>query len=286
MSDHDESKLRERYSLNYQVAYLIDADRQLDLAGKKVLEVGGSLPERLVFDEIKVEQWIGTEDSNYWQGLPEISHGDQLVPGDPAKIIGLKDIISYGDLANYATVVGAIEEFPSTFDNRFDAIVSMAAFEHILKFPLALEKMFRCLKAGGLLYSDFAPVWSSFNGHHLPTMYSENGEKFNFSQNPVPPWGHLALRPGQLFELLTNHTDRKTAGEIVYFVHHSPHINRLFTEDYMMFFENSDFEIVSLSEHISAPPDDSSQKQLEYLYPGRAHFGNSGMVAILRKPLE
>ena len=93
------------------------------------------------------------------------------------------------------------------------------------------------------------------------------------------------MRPAQLFQYLIRHTDRNTAGEIVYFVYHSPHINHLFTEGYTMYFENSDFEIVSLSEHISAPPDQSSQKRLEDLYPGRNHFGNSSIISILRKPL-
>ena len=87
----------------------------------------------------------------------------------------MKDINSYDDLCAYSTVVGAIEDFPSTFYGRFDAIVSMAAFEHILRFSQALENTYLCLKAGGFHYSNFAPIWSAYNGHLLPKMYSETG---------------------------------------------------------------------------------------------------------------
>ena len=101
--------MRRLYGLNYQIRYLIDADRHIVLAGKKIFEVGG-LPERLVFDEFNVGQSIGTENSSYWQELPEKRHGKQLVPGEPARITSLKDINSCDDLCAYSTVVGAIEE--------------------------------------------------------------------------------------------------------------------------------------------------------------------------------
>ena len=56
--------------------------------------------------------------------------------------------------------------YPSQ-DNSFDAIVSLATFEHIHELPKALEELHRVLKTDGYIYTSFGPIWTSAKGHHL-----------------------------------------------------------------------------------------------------------------------
>ena len=52
-------------------------------------------------------------------------------------------------------------------DNSVDIIGSDAVFEHINKFSQAIEELKRVLKIGGLLYSNFGPLWYSWGGDHI-----------------------------------------------------------------------------------------------------------------------
>lgn len=96
------------------------------------------------------------------------------------------------------------------------------------------------------------------------------------------------MRPADMHRYLLRHTDPVTATEIVYYVYQSPHINRLFTEDYITFFQNSSFTVerLQLTFPFQGPTDliERAQKTLESLHPGRRHFLNNGIFVILRKP--
>ena len=166
----------------------------------------------------------------------------------------------------------------------FDIVFSIAAFEHILRMPAALDRIFAALKPGGKVFTMFSPIWSAHDGHHLPKMVDGEGRTFGFSKSPVPPWGHLLMRPSALMKFLQQQTDTATAAKIVYYIFHSPHINRLFTEDYAEFFEASRFRVQILSPTFSVPVPSQLQAELSRLHPGRTHFGNNGLLAVLSKP--
>ncbi len=178
---------------------------------------------------------------------------------------------------------GRIEELPQELEATFDLIFSIAAFEHIARLPLALEKMKMALVPGGKLFTMFAPVWSCYNGHHLPEIVDRAGIHWSFGNSPVPPWGHLLFRPMELFDLLRQKCDAETAREIVYFVYYSPHISRFFLDDYLEVVTRSGFNVLRTNPLFELEVPVEVQSILEKRYPGRTNFGHSGLLFVLER---
>lgn len=117
----------------------------------------------------------------------------------------------------------------------------------------------------------------------MPEIVDAAGNHWNFGNSPVPRWGHLLFRPMEMFDLLCQKTDVETAREIVYFVYSSPHINRVFIDDYLEMVGRSGFLVMQASPvfEIEVPADVS--QQLSTRYPGQTHFGHSGLLLILER---
>lgn len=278
--------LQTAFGLTYHVPYALNAEAFVGLKGKDVLEVGGSLPSGFVIDALGARRWISIEEMDYWRESTATGHQQGTPPQASAGLLtAVRDINTLG---SHAVLDGRIEKLPPSLHGCFDVIFSIAAFEHIDRMPLALDLMFQALRPGGAIFTMHSPIWSAHDGHHLPTIVDAHGNQFDFGNSPIPRWGHLTMRPPELYRHLLKHTDAKAAGEIVYYVYQSPHINRLFTEDYIGFFQQSSFimEKLQLTFPLQGPPEfiAKSQGALENLHPGRKHFLNNGILAVLRKP--
>lgn len=271
-----------RHGLSYHVPYALEAEQAIGLRGKSVLEVGGSLPEAFVREGLGARCWIAIEEMAYWHEV----HASGGTQGSPpaARIARRIAAAEAADLAaGYGVFAGRAEELPPALAGRFDAAFSIAAFEHIDRLALTLDGIHAALRPGGRLFAMFSPIWSAHDGHHLPDIRDRSGRQFNFAQSPIPPWAHLLLRPPELFEQLQSQTDRETAAEIVYYVYHSSHINRLFTEDYVAYCRASAFEVERCEATFSQPPPPELQAELERRHPGRSRFKNNGMLLVLKK---
>jgi len=278
------NELQKRYGLkNYHIHFSDTAQSKVGFREKRVLEIGGSLPERFVLDELGAEQWIAIEHLEYWEELPTDKGKPDGTPPENLPDKKLTNVTDYNELGKYCLLAGGVEDIPSVLYERFDVIFSIAAFEHITMFPIALDKMCQALKPGGFLFSMWSPIWSAHDGHHLPTIIDKYGREMNFGKSPIPPWGHLLMRPPELYGHLLGFTDMESAARIVYFVYHSSHINRLFTEDYLAFINSSQFqqqEVVGIFPMQIKP---EIQTRLEQLYLGRKHFANNGLMVVLRR---
>jgi len=104
-----------------------------------------------------------------------------------------------------------------------------------------------------------------------------------FDPQLIPRWGHLLMRPPALYAHLCTLTTPRTAAEVVHFVYNSPHINRLFAEDYIDYVRMSRFEVDTLSIAFPSPIEAGVQTKLEALYPGRRLFSTHGMMMVLRR---
>ncbi|MBT3928807.1 MAG: methyltransferase domain-containing protein [Rhodospirillaceae bacterium] len=275
--------LRETYGLDYQVPHLLDAEQIVGIRGKRVLEAGGSLPAGLVMDELGAKQWIGIIEPDWRPNRSDISGSDGAEhPGlDESRRLG--DVAGAEELEAHQILAGAVENIPESLAGHFDLIFSTAAFEHFLKFPAALERMYRALRPGGCLFAMIGPIWSAHDGHHLPPITDKSGVRMNFHSSPIPPWGHLLMRPPEMYRHLLTATDAETAQAMVYAVYHAPGINRLFTEDYVAHFKDSSFEVEELTTVWNIEVKQNVQKALEAAHPGRKHFANNGLRAILRR---
>ena len=130
--------LAQKYKLlSYHVPYLTQFLSVYDVKGKDVLEVGGAMPREIVIDHLGANSWTCTESPQYDEELGEANQ--QTLSG----------ATSAG--GNYHTLLKNVEDFDLEQEGRFDCIFSIACFEHIAKFPQALDTMYRCLKPGGVM---------------------------------------------------------------------------------------------------------------------------------------
>ena len=102
--------------------------------GKKVLEVGGSIPEEYVQG---AEEWVSIDPRN----INFVSNKYHYIQG-------------YAQSINYP-------------DNYFDYIFSCNSFHHISHFDEALSELYRVLKTNGIVFSIFGPIWSAPDGCHI-----------------------------------------------------------------------------------------------------------------------
>ena len=283
LTESNISECQAKFNLSYHVPFAHWCQQMIGFEGKDVLEVGGSLPKEFVLDYLNVKSWSALEAPDFEVYL------DRGASNHEGSKLGKVDYSAFGfterELSNYNFFAGYIEELPPAYYQKYDLIFSIAAFEHIHKFPLALEKMFLALKPGGQLFSIFTPIWSAHDGHHLPPITEPNqGKTFNFQNSPIPPWGHLLMRPPELCRYLYQHTDKETADAIAYYVYNAPHINRFFTEDYVEFINQSSFIVKRLEAIGLIQIEKTTQETLEKLYPDRTQFANNGILAVLEKP--
>lgn len=283
LSEDTLPELQARFGLTYHLRWAMTCQRELGFKGKDVLEVGGSLPEELVLGVLGARSWTALEAAEYYQEItaPGQSSLDEITSRAPRTF----DALGPGPFKpeGYQLLLGHVESLPRSMEQRFDLIFSVAAFEHISRFGEALRKMYNVLKPGGWVFALASPLWSCPIGHHIPEITDAKGRTFTFHDCPIPPHGHLLLRPPELYSWLLKHTDPVTADQIVYYVHHSPQINRLFTEDYQRWCALSPFEekqVILTGRGQVAP---NVQKMLETLYPGRRAFDNAGVLMCLRK---
>jgi SAM-dependent methyltransferase len=274
-------ELQKKYGLTYHVSSAQKADEVSGIRGRRVLEVGGSLPQGFVMEELGAAQWVSIEEMAYWHEItPE--GGGKAPEQSPRR--PLRQVASASELGRYQVLGGGVEDLPPSLEGAFDTVFSLSAFEHIVTLPMALLKMYQALRPGGKLFTMFSPVWSAHDGHHLPDVVDKQGRTFGFASSPIPPWGHLLLRPAQLVQFLTQHTDFETAAKMGYYVYHSPHINRLFIEDYAMYVEASPFKVDEMMGIFEATPPERLKQELLRQYPGRQNFTSNGILMALTRP--
>ncbi len=275
-------ELKQRFGLTYHVDWCFDCDRRIGLAGKDVLEVGGSLPAELTVGTLKSRSWTSIEEPTYYQVQTE--KAASVLAG-----IARRHPTPVADAAtpeegSAALLLGAVEELPPHLHSCFDVAFSVATLEHLLHLPRALESIACALRPGGHLYFLASPVWSGPNGHHIPPIDVPGGDELTFNKCPIPRHGHLLHRPAQLYRLLREELDHEVADEVVYYVYHSAHINRLFAEDYLHYLEQCSMEHESVEFVGHCRMDEDVQRDLERLHPGRKQFSATGIVGVMRRP--
>ena len=81
---------------------------------------------------------------------------------------------------------------------RFDAIVSRDAFEHIIGLETLWERLISVLNPGGRLYLGFGPLWNSpFGGHRRMKLFF--------------PWTHVFLPEAWLLKWVNRHRNEPVA---------------------------------------------------------------------------
>jgi SAM-dependent methyltransferase len=126
-------------------------------------------------------------------------------------------------------------------DSSFDIVISVAAFEHFFELERAIEEAYRVLKVGGVLLSNFGPIWSGCWGHHL--WFQNKGTVYNFNNIDVPPYGHLIMERREMKAWFKDRYGDVIAEKAVDYLYDSKEQNRLFFDDYERIFSDSKFDV-------------------------------------------
>lgn len=181
--------------------------QRVSLADAVVAEIGGTFPMSLLREQ-RVARWYCI-DPNPPDGTPHSPSSGTM-----------------------REVLRARAEAIPLPDTSVDAIFSSNAFQFI-DVSSTLAEARRILRPGGVLYAHFGPIWSAVDGHQLEYVTYE-GRPLAFWQDTfLPPWAHLAYEREQLRTLLRSGLPEELADLLVWHVHESTTINRLFFEDYV-----------------------------------------------------
>ena len=275
LSEQDIHYFRKEFRLSYHLNYLDVCQNIINLKGLDILEVGGALPASLVIDQLGCNSWTAVETPAYDQ---ELQNANQFHRNS-------QDIKNQRKHASkYKHIYDDIEEISNEHFGKYDLIFSIACFEHIHRLPQALKVMNNCLKPGGHIFTMHSPIWSAYDGHHLPIKRPERfgkaeDERFSIFQ----PWEHLLLTRYQAYEVLTKRFDKEFAEEIIYYTYNSDHINRYFSEDYKLAFSSSPLMVKMYEKTFPTLPTEKIQSALESKYCGYKEFSNNGILALLKK---
>ncbi len=176
-------------------------------------------------------------------------------------------------------------------DNTFDIIFSISVFEHVHNLESALAEMYRVLRPGGFLFTEFGPIWSSVWGHHLWIYHGDSVR--HWENTPLPPYAHLLMSERDLRSWCdTKYNDSILTHKICEYVFKSDEQNRLFYSDYENLFLDSDFKTLFLTGYPDLPfpngyTSDSVYSlfhNLKTQYPDKHGFGYHVLSALLAKP--
>lgn len=185
------------------------------LRNKRVLEVGGNMPEDLIRKSY-VQEWVAID--------PIRRH----IVSDDGLYTCIKTDLLNSDLQK----------------SYFDVVFSSNAFEHINNFKQCLSFLFDCLKPGGKLFAHFGPIWSAPDGHHLEDVKLTDETIINFWENNIiPEWFHLIYNKKELTDILMQIYDERDARIISSYIYDDKNVNRLFFKDYITSFIECGFKI-------------------------------------------
>jgi len=180
-------------------------NKHISFAGKKILDIGCGQGDLVKFlaTHYKIEHATGIDLSlSSWWGI-EASEGE-----------------------NWNVQDGDAEHLPFE-DSSFDAIVSVATFEHIQNIPKALSEIKRVLKPFGRFCTEFSPIWTSILGHHWSKFDNDGLYWREECLKLIPPWGHLYMDETQMrVHLKEQITDNELIEDAIAFIYHGNLINR------------------------------------------------------------
>jgi len=279
-------EIAEKHRLSYHFGLLDSVGSRLGFEGKRVLEIGGALPSELVLGHLGASQWIAVDHFGNYSVAEHRGHAfyrdDRLADRAPRSgqtIQAAADAVIPSDA--WARIDGDAADLGGAFDGSIDLIVSIAAFEHILDLPATLRMIRRVLRPGGIAALSVGPIWSGSRGHHVYESYFPDfADKTKAFVSQLQPWEHLLRNRAGMYQVCRARFGATFAELVCYCIYESPHLNRLFAEEYMQLFEVCGFGV----EHIAPWPakDRSLLKQVMQRHPGHRYFEIDGFDIFLK----
>ncbi len=231
----------ELYGLGYQYREIVLLHSRIGLRDKHLLEIGGALPNDLIFDHLGIAKYTNIESPEYIEVTKE------------------KYYEKYSDHPHKRTILTNAEFIYEHIEKQsVDVIFSVACFEHIHDLSKAIRSCYSVLKENGYLYSYFAPIYSYLTeGDHgvIPSHKS-------LSEKPVG--FHLLSQDDQYLKLIE--LGIKDQHEIDHFldnVNSNRYVNRKLSENYIQILTESPFWVVDIEREESFNISKSYPSQIE-----------------------
>ena len=241
------------HNLQYQYRELILLHARTDLRGKSLLEIGGSLPNDLLFEHLGVDSYVNIESPDYIEMKSGSTQSSQ-----------------YENRESRQTIFCNAEEIDKNIKlESIDSIFSVACFEHIYDLQAALEACHKCSKRGGSLYSYFAPIYS-----HLAL--GDHGVIPQHEKFPEKPIGLHLLTSGDQRKKLINAgiTSPKEIQDFLGRVNFDRKPNRLLYEDYERICTESPYFVLELDRQDSYNISKMFPQQLEEVRNSNSQINN------------
>ncbi|SDD38106.1 class I SAM-dependent methyltransferase [Actinokineospora iranica] len=251
-------------------AVFADFAARVKLAGAVVAEIGGSVPVEFATGH-GVAQWHAVDPNR-----------------DPFRT----------EAGDYQVLRARAEEMPLA-DASVDAVFSSNAFQFI-DVKATLAQVRRILRPGGLLYAHFGPIWSGVDGHQLEYVEHDGRDLVFWRDTLLPPWAHLAYTRDELARVLATGLPPDLVELLIWHVHDSDTVNRLFFEDYIAAALDSGLRWVEVtaSTHVDYSIDlpafapgsvrDVDERELAALWSARrgrpTQVGYRDVLMVLRQP--
>ncbi len=216
---------RTLYDLDYQYRELILFHTRVNLRGATLLEIGGALPNQLLFDELEIKEYINIESPDYIDADKGQEYSQKYSPDNRKRTI----------ICNAESISEKIAE------QSIDYVFSVACFEHILNLPKALSECFKCTRKGGVLFTYFSPIYS----------FLEEGDHGVIPTSPYikeKPIGiHLLSHTSQRQKLISyGIKDPNVIQEFLGSINFNRIPNRLMYEDYERILTESPYTVLEL----------------------------------------
>jgi SAM-dependent methyltransferase len=259
--------------------------------GKIVLEIGGScFPRKLLFSTLGAKKWVCIDYLKNWGKDFEVNRLNELLDNSGKTndflVFSLDNAENNLNACDYLKFHGDATYIPESFYGKFDIVVSTNAFEHILTLPQVIEKIYRCLKRGGKLFTGFGPIWSCAVGHHYAGgKYDRVLQKTDISFNNiekdgVPPFIHLLKNEKETREYFADKSlpfGQMQIDCLCKWSYHTDEINRLFFEDYEEIMANSKFKSYKIIASCIEKSTDELLEELCRKYPKYKRFDVRGI---------
>lgn len=223
----------------YQVNHLHTANALLSLSGKRVLEVGGSLPSRMVNDYYGCTSWTCVDSRLEYAAELDFQH---IAPAHSASSASANRAVAWTYLD------GRFEQVATTLSGPFDVIYSSAVLEHVGELSACLDQMRRLLAPGGAMFHAVGPIWSGPSGYHVyPSYFRKHGPTAGQQVvSALGPWIHLVKTPEQLLAHLSEIVGAPLARDAVESIYRSPRLSRRTFDEYIAAFDQAGLQIAWL----------------------------------------
>jgi SAM-dependent methyltransferase len=244
--------------LEYHHNIILDLDRQYSLANKVILDVGGTNIPADFMRDLEVKQFICIDPITKYLGFHNCSPVSQH---NGKKVYSKNDIISSLPDEFCYIIDTDIEDANDIFKNYFDFIISISTFEHVTDIGKSLQIIHNFLRTGGILHSQYEPIFTCPVGHHL---YID--KDINFTNRDLNKLDnvHLLYTKDEARELIKEYFDfnEDVINTALYQIYDSSIINRKTFNEHILEIVNSPFNNYSIDYFSKTPPDPLIQEKL------------------------